>query len=56
MRIFILSECNEEMVTDIFKMEELFGMFLFFLFMCMTLLFCDYEKKVGMKLILYFCS
>ena len=32
------------------------GLEWFFLFMCMTLLFCYYEKKVGMKLILYVCS
>ena len=25
-------------------------------YMCMTLLFCDYEKEVGMKLVLYVCS
>ena len=40
-------ECNEEVVTDTFKMEDLFGIF-FSWFMCMTLLFCDYKKKVGM--------
>ena len=52
---FILYEHNEEVVMDIFKMkmEYLFGMFFF---PCMILLFCDYEKKVGIKLILYVCS
>ena len=42
-RVFILYECNKEVVTDIFKIGNLFGMF------------CDYEKKVGIKLILYVC-
>ena len=52
---FILYEHNEGVVTDIFKMEDIFGMF-FPQFLCLTLLFCDYKKKVGMKLILYVCS
>ena len=51
---FILYECNEGMVTDIFKMEDIFGLF-FSKFMCMTLFLCDYVKKVGMMLILYVC-
>ena len=49
-RIFMLHECNENIVKDIFKLEELFG--LFFLFICLRLLFCNYEKQVGMELIL----
>ena len=51
---FNLYELNEGVVTNIFKMKDLFGM-IFSRFMCMTLLFCDYEKKVGTKIILYDC-
>ena len=28
-RVFILYECNEKVVTDIFKMEDIFGMYFF---------------------------
>ena len=52
-RVFILYECNKEVVTDIFKNGRPFWNVFFSIFMCMTLLFCDYENKVGIKLILY---
>ena len=52
--VLILHEHNENIVTDIFKLEELFGIF-FPLFICFRLLFCNYEKEVGMELILYVC-
>ena len=42
-RVFVLHEHNENIVMDIFKLEELFGIF-FFLFICFRLLFCNYEK------------
>ena len=51
-RVFILYECNEEVITDIFKMEDLFGMNFFIMY---YVLFCDYEKKIGIKFILEVC-
>ena len=35
---------NEKLVTDIFKLEELFGIYFYFLFICFRILFCNYEK------------
>ena len=38
-----------------FKLEKFFGMFFFSVFICFSLIFCNYEKMVGMELILYVC-
>ena len=37
------------MVMGIFKLDELFGMYFFFFFLCFGILFCNYEKKVEME-------